>query len=415
MIVSHGHPETSPGGAENAAYALYTGLRDRDDVEALFVARQQPASHHGAALGQFKSDGSEIAFRTEAEFFRFSQRHHKLVYSDFRSLLEWFKPTVVHFHHYVHLGLEFLREVRNYSPSTQIVLTLHEYLAICSNDGQMVKKFDRSLCYEASPDACHRCFPDISPQDFFLRESYIKSFLNVVDDFVSPSQFLIERYVAWGLPQEKFHQIENGLPARAMGGGTRAPQASADRFGFFGQMLPFKGLEVALEAMLRISSARPAGSDRITLDVFGSRLSEQPGTYQNRIADLLKKAGKSVMVHGKYAQADLPRLLGGVDWLVIPSTWWENSPTVIQEAFANGVPVICSDIGGMAEKVEHGVNGLHFRVNDAQDLADRMVEAATTPGLLEQLRAGIPAVRSARQVAEEHVELYQHAAVVSRS
>ena len=328
MVVSHGHPDTSPGGAENAAYALFKGLQQRDGVEALFVAREQPAAHQGAPLGQYKSDGTEVVIRTEIEFFRFSQRHHKLVYHDFRSLLEWFKPTVVHFHHYVHLGLELLREVRNYSPDTKIVLTLHEYLAICMNDGQMVKKYDRSLCYQASPDACHRCFPDISPQDHFLRESYIKSLLGVVDAFVSPSGFLMERYVAWGLPQDKFHQIENGLPAHAIGGAGKGRNGSATRFGFFGQMLPFKGLEVLLEAVDRLPGNVSRGADRITLDIHGSRLSEQPGTYQNRVADLLKKCGDRVKMHGRYDQADLPRLLRTVDWLVIPSTWWENSPIV---------------------------------------------------------------------------------------
>ena len=41
-----------------------------------------------------------------------------------------------------------------------------------------------------------------------------------------------------------------------------------------------------------------------------------------------------------------------IDWVVVPSRWWENSPLVIQEAFMHGRPVICSGIGGMAEKVD---------------------------------------------------------------
>ena len=46
--------------------------------------------------------------------------------------------------------------------------------------------------------------------------------------------------------------------------------------------------------------------------------------------------------------------MASVDWVVVPSIWWENSPLVIQEAFGYGRPVICSDIGGMAEKVTDG-------------------------------------------------------------
>ena len=67
---------------------------------------------------------------------------------------------------------------------------------------------------------------------------------------------------------------------------------------------------------------------------------------------------------------------------------------VIQEAFLHGRPVICSDIGGMAEKVTHGVNGLHFRAGNATDLAEIIRRAVNTPGLWEKLRAGIPKIPS---------------------
>ncbi len=63
---------------------------------------------------------------------------------------------------------------------------------------------------------------------------------------------------------------------------------------------------------------------------------------------------------------------------------------MILEAFAHGLPVICSDIGGMAEKVTDGVNGLHFKAGDPGSLAATIRRAVETPGLWETLRAGIP-------------------------
>jgi glycosyltransferase involved in cell wall biosynthesis len=78
-----------------------------------------------------------------------------------------------------------------------------------------------------------------------------------------------------------------------------------------------------------------------------------------------------------------------IDWVVVPSIWWENSPLVIQEAFLHGRPVICSDIGGMAEKVADDIDGLHFRRGDAEHLATVMQRAVEAPGLWERLRAGI--------------------------
>ena len=95
---------------------------------------------------------------------------------------------------------------------------------------------------------------------------------------------------------------------------------------------------------------------------------------------------------GRYERDDIPQLMSNIDWVVVPSIWWENAPLVIQEAFQHRRPVICSNIGGMAEKVSDGVNGLHFRVGDPVHLAETIRHAVTTPGLWESLREGIPEV-----------------------
>ena len=63
--------------------------------------------------------------------------------------------------------------------------------------------------------------------------------------------------------------------------------------------------------------------------------------------------------------------------------------------------MICSDIGGMSEKVTDGVNGLHFRRRDPEDLAEVMQRAAETPGLWDELRAGIPPEPAA--LMDDHV------------
>src|SRR6476469_2964242 len=84
--------------------------------------------------------------------------------------------------------------------------------------------------------------------------------------------------------------------------------------------------------------------------------------------------------------------MANVNWVIVPSIWWEYSPLVIQEAFHFRRPVICSDIGGMAEKVRAGVDGLHFRANDPDSLARTMRKAMDTPGLWDRLRGQIKPV-----------------------
>ena len=79
-----------------------------------------------------------------------------------------------------------------------------------------------------------------------------------------------------------------------------------------------------------------------------------------------------------------------VDWTIVPSTWWENAPVVIQEAFHHGRPIIASDIGGMAEKVRDDIDGLHFHVGNPESLAEAMTRAIREPELWDRLRAGHP-------------------------
>ena len=92
---------------------------------------------------------------------------------------------------------------------------------------------------------------------------------------------------------------------------------------------------------------------------------------------------------GPYRRAEMAGLVAGADWVVFPSEWWENAPLVINEAFLHRRPVICSAIGGAAELVQDGVNGLHVRVGDGAALAAAMRRGVEEPGLWERLVTGI--------------------------
>jgi glycosyltransferase involved in cell wall biosynthesis len=100
-------------------------------------------------------------------------------------------------------------------------------------------------------------------------------------------------------------------------------------------------------------------------------------------------------------------LIAALDWVVVPSIWWENSPLVIQEALAHRRPDICSNIGGMAEKVRLGPDGFHFQVNDPFELASLMVRLANDPDVWDRLQKSIPRPLSAAEAAARHLVLYR--------
>jgi glycosyltransferase involved in cell wall biosynthesis len=115
-------------------------------------------------------------------------------------------------------------------------------------------------------------------------------------------------------------------------------------------------------------------------------------------------------VAGPLAHADVPRALADLDLLVVPSVWEENAPFVIREALSLGVPVVASDLGGMAEMVEHGRNGLLFPPGDARALARALRRLVDEPLLLDRLRAGIGPVRSLEEDAGWTREQYRRLA-----
>jgi glycosyltransferase involved in cell wall biosynthesis len=354
--------------------------------------------HDGTHFGPVGASPDEYFFYTDG--YEFDYLNGTITDKDFytkhfRDFLRAIKPDVVHFQHTLFLGYDLIREVHNTLPDAPIVYTLHEYLPICARDGQMVRAGGNQLCEEASPRNCHGCFPSVSPQAFFLRKRFIQSHFELVDAFLAPSHFLMQRYIEWGISPTKISFEEYGRSAVTTV--KEEPRAQRNRLGFFGQFSPYKGVDVLLQAMQLLAiqeheSKFKSNGGRASLGLHGANLDVQQGEFQTRFARMLEETKGNVSLAGRYNRGQLPSLMSNVDWVVVPSIWWENSPLVIQEAFINHRPVICSDIGGMAEKVTDGVNGLHFKAGDPVDLARVLHRATNSPGLWDQLRAGIPEI-----------------------
>jgi glycosyltransferase involved in cell wall biosynthesis len=408
LVISHGHPTFSIGGAEIASHNLFLGLNRLPEVEAFYLARAAApiARHRQTPLMSLRQGEREtFLWADDYDHTLLSNRATQDLSGAFRQYLLDVHPDVVHFHHVLGLGVEALFEVRRTLPEAKIVITFHEYLSICLHHGQMVKTQKNRLCSNASPADCANCFPAMPTARIFERELFLKRHLELADAFVSPSHFLIDRYVRWGLTADKFSMLENGIetgmiaPPRTLPtGGRRA------RFGFFGQITEFKGLQILLDAVGRVPDN--AWGDDAALCIFGGNLENQPEAFRTGFATLMEKAGRRAKFYGSYRSEEMPALISQVDWVVVPSIWWENSPLVIQEAFLHGRPIIASDIGGMKEKIRNGVDGMHFRVSSAEDLADKLVEVLADPDVWEWLHANAPRPISHEQAAEQHLALY---------
>lgn len=402
LTICHNHPGLHPGGSEIFAHDLFRALGRNREVEALFLGCTHSVHRErkpGTAFQTFGRSADELLlWAGHFDPFHMSQLDHQGVMPELGELLTSFQPDIVHLHHLLLIGAESLFLIRRLLPHCRIVLTLHDYYLICANDGQMVKPGTMELCNGAHHDACHGCFPDRPLDSFRLRELHLKGLLSHVDHFVAPSRFLRDRFIAWGIAPSRISVIRNGIPAA-----RPAPHRSGKEkrvFGYFGNINPYKGLPVLLDAMRQLSDLEPE------LIVHGDALFQTEAFKAEIDAKIQGGALKGVATRGRYDRADLPRLMAEVDWVVVPSVWWENSPLVIQEAFQHRRPVIASDLGGMAETVTHQTSGLTFRAGDSASLARAMRRAMTEPRLWERLVEGIPPTRDIEMAAAEHLALY---------
>ncbi|MBG6159163.1 glycosyltransferase involved in cell wall biosynthesis [Labrenzia sp. EL_159] len=403
LVFAHNHPELHPGGTETVALELSKAYREAGH-EALFVGatnqlHREP--HPGTSFQAISDSGDELLmWAGHFDRFNMSQVDLRAFVPDMTALLESYRPDVIHIHHLLLFGVELPVLIRRVLPDVRIVMTLHDYYAICANDGVLMQSPDEP-CAALGPGGLCKCLEAAKPNDMRLRERFIKTHLGAVDQFVAPSAFLREVYVRWGLPADKIGIIRNGRPDVEPVSGRASSDVPKRVFGFFGNLTPWKGIEVLLQAA-QVLIEREV---EFELRVHGGA-PFQSTEFIERIETLFKATAPHVVRLGPYKPHDVPDLIGPVDWVVVPSVWWENAPLVIAEAQQHERPVIVTGVGGMAEAVRDGTDGLHIRRNDPISLAAVMKAAADDPGLYRNLAENTRRPPDVATVAKQYLELF---------
>ena len=383
-----------------SAAALSQAIGDSDGWQTWLMgcSREPEAARAGSCITQPFGDNSYLYSAGPFNWFAFANRDKNFP-NAFAEVLREIRPDILHFHHYLIFGVDAFLVARQVLPDCKIVLTLHEYQAICNHYGQMIKTGGDVLCHESSPRDCNHCFPKYSRSDFFLRQTYIQRFFDLVDSFISPSQFLADRYIAWGVPPAKMTVLENivrAAPAQI----THPDGTGALRIGFFGQTTRLKGINVVFTAADMLDD-----DVAVVFDIHGDD-SDQPDEFRAEFAKRRKKADRRVRFHGAYDNRRVDALMQQVDVVVVASIWWENSPVVIQEAIRNRRPVICSDIGGMAEKIRPGRDGWHLTAGDAAELAAIVTRLAANRAEVTAMVASMRAAVAPQVTVDAHLALY---------
>lgn len=233
------------------------------------------------------------------------------------------------------------------------------------------------------------------PNDIVVRPDILRRAMGVYCEAIAPTLFLKRAYEANDFPAP-MHISHFGVEI------DRSPKparpASDDlRLGFIGQLFPHKG------AHLLLDSLRASKRSNLSLKIWGPD-DQDPAYY----AVLRQKAdGLPVQFLGTLPREKLARALAGLDYLVIPSTWYENSPLILLQALATHTPVIISDVLGMTEFVEDGRNGFHFSRGDIASLTAVLRKVADDPDLASRLSAATSYDRAPADMAKDLLDMYR--------
>src|SRR5581483_11374230 len=210
---------------------------------------------------------------------------------------------------------------------------------------------------------------------------------------ITPSAYLRELVVGWGVPPERVTVLPNPAPPIPE---LRPREELRAELGFDGPTLVFAGRLTAQKSLdLGIEAARRAGvalavagdgPDRAALEGLGYARFLGP-LPRSRVLELFRAGDASLL-----------------------SSSWENFPHSVVEALAAGTPVIATRVGGVPEVVRDGENGLLVEPNDVDALADAIRRGFAD---LDRLRANArPSIAdySADRVYGRLLEILEQAA-----
>ncbi|NDJ25467.1 glycosyltransferase [Nostoc sp. B(2019)] len=374
--------------------------------------------------------------------------HGQFPHGKFEYFANWLshqKADIYHQHHWeAYCGLPHLRLAKELGMST--VVTIHYPLPICQRttlmfNGQQVcdGKIDVVRCSQCAdtlssklPAAMVKTLSHLPmsvlsqlplPTSAYLPASVDEELGRFVRPFVVPGyinarqQSLLEmakfadRIIAvcdWlykallinGIPEEKLVLCRYGIGYATQEKSPPAHKQSVPlKVVFLGRWDIYKGIDILVQAVKDLPAEIP-----IELIIHGIAQDER---YRQTIFNLIGNDPR-IRVEKQLTREELPKAMANYDILAVPSQWLETGPLVVLEAHALSLPVIGSNLGGIAELVRHGIDGWLVTANDTKAWTESLRLLATDANLLNKLRQGIKPVRTLDMQAAEIAAIYNN-------
>lgn len=356
-----------------------------------------------------------------------------------RRYVEEISPDVVHIFHSARLSASILDVFRE--AGLPVVYTPTDFWAICVRNTLMKPSGELSEGPDDISSNCLECrqveklLPEThilrkslgrkSKQDFYretaeralaerrgehpsmalirqmlARTRFLREKFNSVDAILAPTRLMQRMLTTNGIREDLVRLSPYGMNIAPFRGVDFSRNGRGGlRFGYIGTIHPQKGVHLLVEAFKSL----PPELD-VSLRLCGS-FAHFP-EYAREVYEMGRSDGR-INFAGTFPNEKIAEELKKIDVLVVPSTWYENTPLVIYSAFAAKIPVVATNLGGMAEVVEHEENGLLFEPGDAGDLARQLRRLVDEPGSLGRYSGNVRDVRSVENSVDEMLDLYE--------
>ncbi|MCL4530650.1 MAG: glycosyltransferase family 4 protein [Chloroflexi bacterium] len=364
--------------------------------DTAFNAEVNLLRHHGHEVVEYVENNRNIASRNRADIALQSIWSWD-TYRKMKTVLRQERPQIAHFHNTFPL----------ISPSAYYACHEEKIPVIQSLDNPRLlcpsANFYREghLCQDCLgktppwPGVIHRCYHQSPLQTAVVASMlslhrWLKTWQSKIDVYLVATEFYRRKFVEGGLPAHKvvvkphFIYPDSGMLTERQPGNYAL---------FIGRLDPEKGVRTMLEAWKSLR--------HIPLILRGDgQLKKEANEFihSNQLP--------SVELIQRLSREELTALIQRARFLIWPSNgYYETFGYVALECFANGVPVIASDIGVMNEIVTDGRTGLHFAPGDPADLAQKVYWAWEHPNEMAEIEKNARREYETKYTADRNYEL----------
>lgn len=387
LKVIHGFPPDYMAGSEVYSYHLVKELINQNIDTLVFTRVENEFDVPYKIYDQtFENIPVHYVNKPQRDYLYEDKFYDKNMETIFIRYLEKTNPDIVHFGHLSHLSTNLVEMAKNFR--VPVVYTIHDFWLFCVK-GQMINEVGE-ICLGPSAVNCNRCSPYIIDQESVRQTlEHMRRIVDSIDVFISPSHTLRDFFIEQGVPQEKIKYLKYGFNTDKIRFRQKVFHPSSKiAFGFMGRIIPTKGIKVLVDTFKELPENR--------LYIYGNI------GVKKRFLET-----ENIIFKGSYDNNNINDVLNDIDVLIVPSTWYENAPLVIQEAFLAGIPVITSNIGGMAELVKHNINGYTFKAGNSVALKQIISEISNNPTCLNNLQRCRESVVDIKEDASQIISIYQ--------